>query len=382
MHICFITDHYPKPGEAIGGIGIFVQTLGRALVKNGVQVTVVGAGYKTGAAENDEGVKVIRIPRSKWPFLKFVQQVAAINYHIKTAHKKSPIDTIECSEVGLALIKKRKGIKFLIRMHGGHHFFSHYQNQALVTKTVWQEKRSFKKADALIACSHFVNEQTANFLHYNPAKATVIYNSVNLPDTDTLNHHIIPYRILFCGAVCEKKGVRQLVMAFQKVKTLLPQAQLIIVGKSVVSKEGISFIDTLEPYISPELKPHITFTGAVPHHEIFDWMATAHVCVYPSHMEALPMVWLETMALGKPVVGSATGPGPEMITHGKNGLLCDPHNPDDIADKIIEMLQNNTLAESCGKAAKETVSKKFNIDIIVNQNIRFYQNLIDGIYTS
>lgn len=377
MHICFITDHYPKPGEAIGGIGIFVQTLGRALVKNGVQVTVVGAGYKTGAVEKDEGVTVIRIARSKWPFLKFVQQVWTINSQIKKAHQTLPIDVIECSEVGLALIKKRKGIQFLIRMHGGHHFFSHYQNQALVPKTVWQEKKSFQKADALIASSKFVNEQTAKYLHYNPAKATIIYNGVNDIEAARFQKEIIRYRILFTGTLCEKKGARQLVMAFAKVKAAVPQAELVLIGKPLISKDGTSYMDTLEQHITPQMRPHIVFAGAIPHNEVYGWLAAAHVCVYPSHMEALPMVWLETMALGKPVVASAVGPGPEIITHKKDGLLCDPHDPDDIAAKLIEMLQDDTLAANCGKMARETVRNKFNIGVTVQQNIHFYNSLIN-----
>jgi glycosyltransferase involved in cell wall biosynthesis len=382
MHICFITDHYPKPGEAIGGIGIFTQTLGRALVKNGVQVTVVGAGYKSAAIENDEGVTVIRIARSKWPFLKFVQQVWNINSHIKKAHRANSIDIIECSEVGLALIRKIKGIKFLIRLHGGHHFFSHYQNQKLVPKTVWQEKQSFKKADALLACSNFVNQQTAKYLHYNPATATVIYNSINVLDTKAYKVDVLQYSILFCGTLCEKKGVRQLVMAFSKVKAAIPQARLVLAGKPQISSDGISYIEILKPYISPDLSASITFIGPVPHYEIYNHMAAAHVCVYPSHMEALPMVWLESMALGKPVVASELGPGPEVITHGKDGLLCNPHNPDDIAEKLIEMLQNNALADNCGKAAKETVRQKFNIDTTVQQNIHFYKKLIDATTSS
>ncbi len=379
MHICFITDQYPKPGEAIGGIGIFVQTLGQALVKNGIQVTVVGAGYKTSAVELDKGVTVIRIARSKWPALKFVQQVWKINNQIRRVHTKSPLDIIECSEVGLALIKKRKGIRFLIRMHGGHHFFSHYQNQALVPKTVWQEKRSFQKADALLACSHFVNEQTAKYLHYNPANTTVIYNSVDIQAIQTGLHkvEVVPYSILFCGTLCEKKGVRQLVMAFPIIKAAIPKARLIVIGKPLVSEDGVSYITTLETYIPPEVKPYITFTGPVPHNEIYTRITAAHVCVYPSHMEALPMVWLESMALQKPVVASITGPGPEVITHQKDGLLCNPHRPDDIAAKIIELLQNDALAERCAQAAKETVYNKFNMDVTVQQNIQFYKHLIN-----
>ena len=120
---------------------MFVQTLGRMLVQQGIQVTVVGAGYKKHSIENDEGVQVIRIAKSKWPYGKFIQQVWQINAAIKKAHRQNPIDIIECSEVGLAFIKNIKGVKRVIRMHGGHHFFRHFEKRPLVAKTVWQEKK-------------------------------------------------------------------------------------------------------------------------------------------------------------------------------------------------------------------------------------------------
>jgi len=347
------------------------------LVQQGVQVTVVGAGYKTGSIESDEGVQVIRIAKSKWPVGKFIQQVWRINAAIKKAHKQTPIDIIECSEVGHAFIRNLKGVKRVIRMHGGHHFFRHFENRPLVPKTVWQEKKAFAKAHALCAVSNFVNEETAKHLGFDPLKTTILYNGVMPQQLTALaaGTETVPGRIVFTGTVCEKKGARQLVQAFAEVKAAVPNATLCMVGPDWFFEDGKSYIEYLQQYIPPALKSSVQFIGRVANTEIPCWIASAQVCAYPSHMEAMPLAWLEAMALGKPVVASQTGPGPEVITHEKDGLLCDPHNPQSIAENLVRMLKDEQLANACGHNSRQKVQDHFDMQKLVAENIAFYKNV-------
>lgn len=365
----------------MGGIGVFVQTLGRMLVQHGHQVTVVGAGYKTDSIDNDEGVQVVRIAKSKWPFGKFVQQVWRVNAAIKKAHQQNPIDIIECSEVGLALIKHIKGSKRVIRMHGGHHFFRHFENRRLVAKTVWQEKRSFAKADALCAVSHFVNEATAKWLPFDPAKTTIIYNGVMPEKLELLaaGTESVMGRIVFTGTVCEKKGARQLIQAFEIVRASVPDATLCLVGPDWTFQNGTSYIAYLQQFINADCKAFISFIGPVPNTEIPVWIASAQVSVYPSQMEAMPLAWLEAMSLGKAVVASQTGPGPEVIVHENEGLLCDPHNPASIAENLVRLLTDDALAKTCSQHARRKVLDVFDMNRLAGENIAFYQKVINGL---
>jgi glycosyltransferase involved in cell wall biosynthesis len=95
-------------------------------------------------------------------------------------------------------------------------------------------------------------------------------------------------------------------------------------------------------------------------------------------MEAMPMAWLEALAMGKPFVGSKTGPGPEAVKDDETGLLCDPHDSIDIADKVIWMLQNKEAAQKMGLAARADVLERFNIEKLVKENIAFYQNCLNA----
>jgi len=378
LHICFNSDHYPQVGGRTGGIGVFVQTLGRMLVSRGCKVTVVGAGYKQDSIDDDEGVQVIRIAKSKWPVGKFVQQIWRINAAIKKAHKQSPIHILECSEVGLALIKKISGVKNIIRMHGGHHFFIHAQHMKLVPKTVWQEKRSFEKTDALCAVSRYVNEETSKYLGFDAGKTTILYNGVLPAKLQLLagDATTISGKIVFVGTICEKKGARQLVQSFAAVKKEVPHAELFMAGPDWFFPDGTSYTFYLQQYIPAELASSIHLMGALSNTEVPALIASAEVCVYPSHMEAMPMAWLEAMSVGKPVVASITGPGKELIDHEIDGLLCDPYSPESIASNLVRFLKNSAFAKQCGERAQQKVIKHFDMEKLVDENIAFYEKVL------
>ena len=72
-------------------------------------------------------------------------------------HKKKPINSIEGAELSFAFLPKIKDIKYVIRLHGGHHFFAVAENREINKWKGFQEKRSFKKADAIISSLPLAN---------------------------------------------------------------------------------------------------------------------------------------------------------------------------------------------------------------------------------
>jgi glycosyltransferase involved in cell wall biosynthesis len=261
-------------------------------------------------------------------------------------------------------------------MHGGHHFFTKYENRALEKSKAFLEKKSFSKADAILAVSDFVGEETKKMLGLK-LPITTIYNPIhtkNFPEAkpDT----VVSNRLLFVGTVCEKKGIRQLVQAFPKVKERFPDATLQIVGRDWRFPDGRSYIDYLKTYIRTEDTEVITIVGPVAHTEIPKYISEAAVCVYPSHMEAMPLAWLEVLSMGKPFVASAIGPGFEAVKDGETGLLCNPHQPEDIVAKVIQMLEDPDKAWAMGSDARKDILQRFDVEVVLKQNIDFYKNIV------
>lgn len=380
MHICFLTSEYPKDGFPHGGIGSFVKTLAQSLVQNGIAVTVVGLNYTS----NDEqevvgGVSVYRIKKSTVRGLAWCYNSKAINRKIAIIHKQQPISIIEGPELSLAFINKIKNIKYIIRLHGGHHFFAEAESRGINPWKGFQEKRSFQKADAFIAVSNYVKTHTENYLSYQNKPLAYVNNPIDFELFKTVTEMESEERIVFAGTVCEKKGVRQLIQAFSIVKEKYSQAKLEIYGRDWFFPDGSSYIEMLK---EKELKPlgiianDICFHGAIPLTALPSKYAQAAVCVFPSHMETLGLVAPEAMAMQKPVVFTNKGPGPEIIIDGQTGLLCDPYNPEDIAEKIIWVFDHKSEAEQMGLKARRDVLKRFDINILIQKNIQLYLDII------
>jgi len=175
MHICFLTNEYPKAGFPHGGLGSFVKTMAEALVVKGIQVSVVGLNYVlSDETETVNGVTVIRIRKSNVKGLAWYFNSKNIAKTIAAIHQKNPIDIIEGAELSLAFLPKIKEIKYAIRLHGGHHFFAEGENRGINGWKGFQEKRSFKKADAFIAVSNYVKSHTATYLSYHHKPVEVI----------------------------------------------------------------------------------------------------------------------------------------------------------------------------------------------------------------
>jgi len=377
MHLVYLCNEYPP--FAHGGIGVKYQRIARQLVKEGWQVSVVGV-YRVDDyfQEHDQGVVVHRLPAIVKRGPVSLINALRINRCLQQIHKESPIDLIESQEAGLAFLPRLFPAKKIIRMSGGHNFFA----ATLGTKSrFWRnlmERLSFSRADAICAVSSFVANTTRELLNLNDSKITVLPNPV---DTDLFKPlagiQEEQGMILFVGTVTEKKGIRQLIEAMPAIQKAVPAAHLYIVGRDSFDKQtGKSYTDYLKKNMAQDIFGSIQFVGPVPNKEVNDWVARAEVCVYPSHMEAQGIVVIEAMAAGKAVVASKLGPGPELINHGIDGLLCDPYNPVDIADKVTSLLTDPVLRQNLSLMARKKVEANFSIGVLIAKNLSFYDTVL------
>lgn len=384
MHICFIADEYPLPGLVIGGIGSFLFNICSKLVERNIQVTVVGF-YRVEADEVEiDGIKVYCLKNTQGGrFLKWYYKFDKIQKKIEAIHSQNPITYIEGGEMDFAFLRKIPGIKYGIRLHGGHHFYSKYENKPLNKWKVFQEKRSFKKADVFIGVSDFVIKETSKYLSLKGRDVYLIHNAINTDSfTPVQSIAVEKYSLMFAGTVCEKKGIRQLILAFPKILDKYPLSVLNIYGKDWFFPDGRSYIDFLKKEVIAHLpvpaQQKIIFHQPVSVQNIPNEYAKAHVCVFPSHMETLGLVALEAMAMEKPVVFTKMGPGIEVIEPYITGLLCDPYNSENIAGKILWYFDHERESVEIGKNARQFVLNNFGLEYVVGQNVQFLNKVINN----
>lgn len=380
MHLCLITHEYPKAGFAHGGIGSFIKTLAPKLVEKGVMVSVVGLSYDFKEEyQEDRGVRIYRIGFPNIKRMGWYFAMRAMNKKIAQIHYENSIDIVESAELDLAFLKKLPGIKYVIRLHGGHHFFAESENRKINFIKGLQEKSSFKKADAFIAVSNYVKVKTNEFLSYNNKLVELINYPIDINFFTPKISAVKKFSIIFVGSVCEKKGVRQLIQSFPIVKEKFPDATLEIYGRDWFYPKGKSYIELLQDMEIPKLgniNKDIHFHGVVNYETIPEVYAQAQVCVFPSHMETQGLVSLEAMAMEKLVIFTNQGPGLETIIHQENGLLCNPFSPEDIADKICWVFSNEEKVKKMESRARTFVLEKFSSEAIVKKNLDFYKSLL------
>jgi glycosyltransferase involved in cell wall biosynthesis len=169
-----------------------------------------------------------------------------------------------------------------------------------------------------------------------------------------------------------EKGHPTLLEAWPRVLTSVPDAHLLIVG------EG-SQRDALEAQAaSLGLLEHgrtsVTFTGR--RDDVPAVTAALDVAVLPSYREAQGLSILEAMALGRPVVASAVGGIPEMVEHGRTGLLVPPREPDFLAQAIVKVLSDHQYADTLGKAGRDLVHERFCAELMVRAIEAIYDEAV------
>jgi glycosyltransferase involved in cell wall biosynthesis len=375
LHICFVCSEYPPAPH--GGIGSFVQTLGRALVERGHRVTAMGLYPEADAGRaDDHGVHVVRISRRGLPVIRFATNRQKFARALMNLHARHPVDVLEGGELDISVLSKSlPGVKIL-RMHGGPTFFN-----SGVRIQVMKEKWAFNVADQLCAVSHCVAEGTRKALGLGRRHIEVIPNPVDLrlfaPKPDDMPEE--EGLIVFAGTISERKGIRQLIEAMPRIVAEVPNARLEVYGGEVINpKPKVPLTPQLRAMLTGELDEHVIWKGRVPRLKLPQAIQRASVCVYPSHIEAMPIAWLEGLASGKAVVASETGPGPEIIDDGITGLLCDPHDADSIASALIRVLKDKELRRRLGANARRSAEERYALPQIVDRNETYYRDAISG----
>jgi glycosyltransferase involved in cell wall biosynthesis len=322
-------------------------------------------------------VEIYRLPVNQY-FRKagFIENAWRIRKKLRNLHREEPLDIVEAPEALMFMLPGRTPYKKVVRMHGGHHFFAESENRPVDKWKGYLEKQSYKRADAFVAVSQFVISHTGKYLSTNGKPIKIIRLPINVELFRQADlSKTIPHRLIFVGTICEKKGIRQLLEALKLVIPRFPDVHLDVYGRDWLFPDKRSYVDFLKETFPEAVLRHVTFHGAIGLSEIPSKYEVAELCVFPSHMETQGLVAPEAMFMGKPVLFSNTGPGPETIDHMRNGLLCNPHEPLDIAEKIIYAFEHQNKMQVLAAQGQKDALEIFGLAQILNRNLQFYESL-------
>ena len=189
----------------------------------------------------------------------------------------------------------------------------------------------------------------------------------------------LPARYIFClSRIDTNKGHDFLLYAFDKVRTQIPDIDLVIGGGSLKPQPRELEVRGMMEEIIAEKDMHerVHIIGYVPDEMLVPHYRQAELFVLPSVFEPFGMTTLEAMACGVPVVASKFGGIRTVIDSGKNGLLVDPTDPDEFSEAIVKILKDQKLAEYLEKQGYQTIQKYYSWEAIAERHIKFYARFI------
>jgi glycosyltransferase involved in cell wall biosynthesis len=203
------------------------------------------------------------------------------------------------------------------------------------------------------------------------APFAVIPNGVDLsrfdgpaPPCTLRDEYGIPCEEVLVGVVARlepEKGHRHLVAAMPEVLARAPRTWLAIVGEG----SECAALRAQAAELPPQVRDRIIFTGR--RDDVSAVTGDLDIAVLPSLREAQGISILEAMARRKPVVASAVGGIPEVVTDDLDGLLVPPADPAALAEAIVRLARSPALRERLGKAGYATVAERFSIDAQVRR---------------
>jgi len=149
------------------------------------------------------------------------------------------------------------------------------------------------------------------------------------------------FKLLYIGRSHPIKGTNYLIDAFLHIQKKYPNTYLDIVG--IKPDEKILFKQIQDIHLDK-----IKFNGIVSYEKIFDFYYKTDVFILPSLMEGLSNVLMEAMACGLPIIATNVGGNKELIVNGKGGYLVQPKSAEELANAIINLIENPELRKNMG----------------------------------
>ena len=348
LSICMVSDDFLP---AMTGVGTHLKLVGPELVRRGHRVCVMTT-RRVGEPEVEqwEGVTIYRVFTLKaygfYQALPSTSKVRSILEMVKP-------DLVHHHYVGFMMRQVCSVAQALkLRQVSTYHFGPEVLTQPLPMRPFRGLIRHLMKNfnnrfDLVIAPSKNLAVQIAREGVHTPVR--YITNPVQRPPSGVVAAERTPgFTVMYAGRLGPEKNIGYLIRAFAALLKSVPQAVLWIAGRgpegptltSLCTKLGVS--------------DRVQFLGFLDHPTLARYYAACDVFVLPSLQEAQPLVAMEAMWFGRPViVTKAIVAAEEMVEHSQNGYIVDPDSVDDLTARLRTL-----AAEPATRAAQGEVSRQ------------------------
>ena len=362
-----------------GGIQTHVWELSQELIRQGLEVHILAGARPSLRVKKIEveGRTIIELPtlpgyRIRW----FANTVDEISFNIQVvrwlnrhAHNYGIIHFHGRSGIAWPALYQNRLSNCLMTIHGlteeeWRHNRKTFDRWIHARISNWAERKAARKIPILIA----VSLDQADRVYERFGRPRI---SIRMIPNAIAEHPCVPFsgqkKIAFVGRMELIKGVDIL----PAVLSSLPQdTQLYMIGK------GPEEANLKKEFSKRGLSDRVVWTGAIDPEEVIRILGESDLLVLPSRYEPQGRVVLEAMSIGRPFVASRVGGIQDMVRNGKEGILVDINDVQEVSRQIRALLQDPEKAETMGINGRRTVHQFYSWETIGEEIIAVYKELL------
>lgn len=384
---------YPSTFSEIRGI--FVHQQVKELVKQGCEVKVVSPipwtpfpinrmsskrrGYSKIPCKNEiEGIEVyypryLEFPMNFLFLSSGFRMYMGIRTLLRQIYSEFPFNIIH-AHVALpdgyaAMLLNNKYKKpLIVTIHGQDLQYTLCLNK----KAIDFLNQVFLNVDRIITVSNKLKNIAINAFPFCNNKVSVVNNGVPpeiiIKDVSQTGNSY--KKILSVSHLTPTKGIDLNIKAISILIKKYPNLKYVVIG------DGIEMAKLKRLTADLGLNDYVEFLGQLNHNETMKKIAESDIFSLPSWKEGFGVVYIEAMALGKPVIACVGEGITDVIEHGKNGFLVKPKDVEDLVKIIDYLLSNSEECKRIGELAKQTVIENYTWEKNAETTLTIYQELI------
>jgi glycosyltransferase involved in cell wall biosynthesis len=182
------------------------------------------------------------------------------------------------------------------------------------------------------------------------------------------------YQILFVGRFDKTKGADILLEAFFRVSAIYSTTKLFFIGPDKgITKNGKTY--SIEEYLKKNNRSNakVMYLGQQDKNTISKYRKNSHLTVVSSRYETFGNVVLEALAIGSPLVCSDAGGLPEIIKDKVSGLIFESQNIEDLSNKILSVLEDDSLCKSIAQGGYVRVLDSYSPIAVAKEMVEFFK---------
>lgn len=373
MRVALLANYPAEPARIYGGVQAVAFHLVQGLAQcEELDLHVIHCHSEIPADRTvrDGGVTVHYLSRPKRRVIP--NSITGIAPLVRTLRSIRP-DLANAHGGQYAFAALQAGVPTVYTIHGVAdnelRYASGWKHSLELALAAYYDRSAVKRVDDVIAISPFVERQYRG-------KTRARFHEVDNPvgnEYFEASGTEVPGRVLFAGTIGPRKQPLLLLEALHKVAAAAPEAHVHLAGRSA----SAAYLRRLQDFVGENrLQARTSVLGPLDAPAMLREYSECALLALPSAVETAPIVILEAMAAGKPIVATRVGGVPDLVEDHVTGFLVAPGDVDSLAERIVRLLKDGNLRACMGGRAREVAARRFQRDKVAARYHEIYRGIL------